>query len=81
MAAPNVNGRLHLTGVHKKPPASFANFSKKERSVNFTKVQKFHKKKSQKCVSQDFRVKRSKHFREMLKFDYRASFYHSIILL
>ena len=24
MAAPNVNGRLHLTGVHKKPPASLA---------------------------------------------------------
>ena len=23
MAAPNVNGRLHLTGVHQKPPASF----------------------------------------------------------
>ena len=22
MAAPNVNGRLHLTGVHQKPPAS-----------------------------------------------------------
>ena len=21
MAAPNVNGRLHLTGVHQKPPA------------------------------------------------------------
>ena len=23
MAAPNVNGRLHLTGVHQKPQASF----------------------------------------------------------
>ena len=23
MAAPNMNGRLHLTGVHQKPPASF----------------------------------------------------------
>ena len=23
MAAPNVNGRLHLTGVHQKPPAYF----------------------------------------------------------
>ena len=23
MAAPNVNGRLNLTGVHQKPPASF----------------------------------------------------------
>ena len=23
MAAPNVNGRLHLTGVHQKPAASF----------------------------------------------------------
>ena len=23
MAAPNVNGSLHLTGVHQKPPASF----------------------------------------------------------
>ena len=23
MAAPNVSGRLHLTGVHQKPPASF----------------------------------------------------------
>ena len=23
MAAPNVNGRLHLRGVHQKPPASF----------------------------------------------------------
>ena len=23
MAAPSVNGRLHLTGVHQKPPASF----------------------------------------------------------
>ena len=23
MAAPNVNGRLHLTGVHQKPLASF----------------------------------------------------------
>ena len=23
MAAPNVNGRLHLTGVPQKPPASF----------------------------------------------------------
>ena len=22
MAAPDVNGRLHLTGVHQKPPAS-----------------------------------------------------------
>ena len=22
MAAPNMNGRLHLTGVHQKPPAS-----------------------------------------------------------
>ena len=22
MGAPNVNGRLHLTGVHQKPPAS-----------------------------------------------------------
>ena len=22
MAAPNVSGRLHLTGVHQKPPAS-----------------------------------------------------------
>ena len=27
MAAPNVNGRLHLTGgVHQKPPASFKKF-------------------------------------------------------
>ena len=25
MAAPNVNGRLHLTGVHRKPPASLEN--------------------------------------------------------
>ena len=24
MAAPNVNGRLHLTGVHQKSPASLA---------------------------------------------------------
>ena len=23
MAAPNVNGRLHLKGVHQTPPASF----------------------------------------------------------
>ena len=23
MATPNVNGRLHITGVHQKPPASF----------------------------------------------------------
>ena len=23
MAAPNVNGRLHLTAVHQKPPTSF----------------------------------------------------------
>ena len=22
MAAPNMNGRFHLTGVHQKPPAS-----------------------------------------------------------
>ena len=29
MRAPNVNGRLHLTGVHQKPPASFKNVVKK----------------------------------------------------
>ena len=23
MAAPNMNGRLHITDVHQKPPASF----------------------------------------------------------
>ena len=26
MAATNVNGRLHLTGIHQKPPASLRNF-------------------------------------------------------
>ena len=26
MAAPNVNGRLHLIGVHQKPPAAFITF-------------------------------------------------------
>ena len=25
MAAPNVNGRLHLTGGHQEPPASLKN--------------------------------------------------------
>jgi len=29
MAAPNMNGRLHLTGVHQKPPASLQNEEKK----------------------------------------------------
>ena len=29
MAAPNVNGRLHVTGVHQKPPASFRKLQKK----------------------------------------------------
>ena len=27
MAAPNVNGRLHLKGVHQKPPDSWLNIS------------------------------------------------------
>ena len=26
MAAPNMNGRLHLTDVHQKPPALFLNY-------------------------------------------------------
>ena len=29
MAAPNLNGRLHLTCFHQKPPASFTQFHTK----------------------------------------------------
>ena len=34
MAAPNVNDRLHLTGVHQKPPASFKFFIIRSKKLN-----------------------------------------------
>ena len=37
MAAPNVNGRLLLTGVHQKPPSSIATF-RPERLVNHAEI-------------------------------------------